>query len=664
MNVSKPGGLLASLATGICASGLVRARRAAPISIARMLIAGLLLPGTLALPVIAQDGAQLAQDQAQPPAGAQPQPPAKPSPDQLPPPVPYSQSQETHEPPAQPPAQPADQLPQPQQQIHYVNYESIKSIEGYSSSYIPLDSWIYPAMMRLYSLGFVDTEFLGLRPWTTLSVAHMLEDGSAKIRDSGSDDAIAIYGAIEDEIAPDLHIPLDKEYGHARVDSIYSRVMGIGGTPLRDSFHLGQTDVNDFGRPYAGGFNLYTGFSAKAQYGRFSAYFRGEYQHAPGWAGYSPELAATLARIDDFATFTSVPLAGNTTIPLGPISAANRPTILEGYVSAHAFGNEISFGKMDNWFGPAVGGGMSWSNNAENVYSFRINRVEPLYLPYIGRFIGPIRYDFFVGPLKGHNDPVSPWAHAEKISFKPSPNFEFGFERTVIWGGIGHQPVTLGTFWRGFYSISDTTGEEKFSRKDPGARFSSVDFAWRLPYLEKWLTLYADSETHDDVFPITAPRRGAMRPGLYLSHIPGAPKLDLRVEAAYTAAPAGNNVGGQGQYIEVVQRNGYTNNGLLMGDWIGREGKGGQAWLTYRFSPREWAQLSFRQNKAGADFIPGGTTQSDFDFSVVKRLAPQLEMKGDVQYERWLIPIYKAGVQHDTSFTFQFTWYPAQVKHF
>ena len=72
----------------------------------------------------------------------------------------------------------------------------------------------------------------------------------------------------------------------------------------------------------------------------------------------------------------------------------------------------------------------------------------------------------------------------------------------MIWGGIGHEPVTLGTFWRSFYSISDTNGGEKFSRKDPGARFSSVDFSWRLPFLNHWLTLYNDSEVHDDVFPL------------------------------------------------------------------------------------------------------------------------------------------------------------------
>ena len=36
------------------------------------------------------------------------------------------------------------------------------------STYIPLDSWIYPALMRLYSLGYLDRAFVDMRPWTRL----------------------------------------------------------------------------------------------------------------------------------------------------------------------------------------------------------------------------------------------------------------------------------------------------------------------------------------------------------------------------------------------------------------------------------------------------------------------------------------------------------------
>src|SRR5271170_5283364 len=41
------------------------------------------------------------------------------------------------------------------------------------SPYIPVDSWVYPAIWRLYALGFVDTVYLGMRPYTRSSVDHM-----------------------------------------------------------------------------------------------------------------------------------------------------------------------------------------------------------------------------------------------------------------------------------------------------------------------------------------------------------------------------------------------------------------------------------------------------------------------------------------------------------
>ncbi len=199
--------------------------------------------------------------------------------------------------------------------------------------------------------------------------------------------------------------------------------------------------------------------------------------------------------------------------------------------------------------------------------------------------MGPFRYDFFVGSLKGHSDPNDPWMHVEKINFKPTENVEFGFERSVIWGGEGHEPITIHTFLRSFFSTANVSGAQKFSADDPGARFASFEFNWRLPWLNHWLTLYTDSMVHDDVSPIDAPRHAGVRPGLYLSRVPGIPRLDLRFEGVNTNTDSGRSIGGVYMYFEEVQVQGYTNKGAIMGDWIGRESQGGQTWLTYHLSP-------------------------------------------------------------------------------
>jgi hypothetical protein len=527
------------------------------------------------------------------------------------------------------------------------------------STYVPIDNWIYPALDRLHALGHLDTAFLGLRPWTRSSILNMLDESEDAIRaDLSNPEALRIYLAVDKELEPRDNYNPTLRHPSVTFESAYIRALGIGGTPLRDSYHLGQTIVNDYGRPYAEGFNPTTGFSARSEASRFALYFRGEYQHAPGAPGYSPALAAILSSND------LIPIASNpvqATIPQGPVPAANNFRILEANLSYRLLNHEFSIGKSDHWMGPAKGGSFAWSNNAENIYAFQIDRTEPLRIPLLSRITGPFRYQFFVGSLKGHTAPRDPWIHVEKISFKPTVNLEFGFERSVIWGGEGHVPITVHSFLKSFFSFQNVSGEEKASRNDPGARFGTFDFSYRLPFVRNWLTLYTDSLVHDDTSPISAPRRAGIRPGLYLSHVPGLPALDLRVEAASTDPPTSRSNGGKFLYAEQIQLQGYTNKGFIIGDWIGRESKGGQAWLTYHLSPSEQLQLSYRNAKAAKDFIPGGTTQNLFQFSAVKRIHNDFELRGWLQYERWQAPIYKTGNQNDFTTSVQITWYPRDL---
>jgi hypothetical protein len=564
-------------------------------------------------------------------------------------------------------------------------------IANSGSSYITVDSWIYPAVLRLYSLGYVDGVYLNMRPWTHASLRHMLEDTAERIQNAvetpGESEAEGIYDAVIHELEKDHAGSCLTQKPSAHVESTYSFMRGITGTPLHDSFHLGSTIVNDYGRPYANGFNNYSGASAYAMAGRFVAYARGEVQSVPSSAGYSSELTNLLARGNavnpggDGTTYyfnsacwhsespdnpacVLMPNQKQTTIPFGPIDAKIQGSVLEAYVSGQYLNHVFSFGKQDFWQGPGVGGAMSYSNNAENIFSFRINRIEPLNIPLLSRITGPFRYDFMVGPMKGHTFPKDPWVHVEKVSFRPTENLEFGFERTVIWGGKGHVPVTIKSFTRSFLSLTAPELNVKNSPSDPGARFGAFDFSYRLPFLRNWITLYADSEVHDDVSPIDAPRRASWHPGIYLSHVPKIPKLDVRVEAATTDPPITNSLGGGFMYYEFLQRQGYTSNGQLFGDWIGRENKGGWGWLTYHLTGNESLQVSIRNQKAAKDFIPGGTTLNDLNVRVVKRIGRDLEIDGGFQYERWKAPIYLSGQRTVTNTSVQLTWFPGRTVIF
>jgi hypothetical protein len=597
----------------------------------------------------------------------QPAAPAQTTPDQLEQPI-QVQNPPNPKPAEIPPAVPVASVPS---MPAYGPVPGEEHTDALGSTYIPVDSIVYPLTLRLYSLGYLDSAFIMMRPWTRRSLLHMVQKSADDITHDGNDEAIGILAYLQDYLVaetPGSIMTRGPVYG---VESAYTRLMGIGGPVLRDSYHLGQTIYNDYGRPYATGFNNVTGFESVNEYGRFSLYVRGEYQHAPAYAGYSFALADQLSTIDEIAFVP--PNNPQDTIPYGSTNnAVNTFRLQEAYVSYHLLGHEISFGKSDSWWGPGMGGGMAWSDNAENPYSFRVNRVEPMYVPYLSKLIGPLRYDFMIGPLQGHSAPNGPWMNSFGFAIKPTKNFDLSFQRTIIWGGAGHgcldpvtniftpckQPITLHTFLKGFFSFSDTTAYQKYSTDDPGARYSTFTFSYKLPFLRKYVTLYTDSIAHDDVTPPSAPRRAAYRPGFYISQFPHLPKLDFRIEASNTDTSTLRSLNGQFNYYEIVQKQGYTNKGYIMGDWVGREAKAGNAWLTWHLSGNEWVQAAYMYKKTPKDFIPGGTTQHQFTVDVVKNLRKDIQLDAWMQYERWKAPIYKVGQQNDVVVAAQIKFFP------
>jgi hypothetical protein len=527
------------------------------------------------------------------------------------------------------------------------NYDHISG-----SVYISMDSWIYPAMERLYGLGYLDTAFLGLRPWTRLSCLHMLQESQTKIFDDaptpGNLEARQTFDVLAKELSDDRDaLDPDRFNGHAELDRLYAGAMYIAGRPLNDSAHFGSTLINDYGRAYEGGFNALTGFSARAEDVRLSLKVRGEYEHAPGRAAYPLSVRQTIATMDNAAL-----------LPPIPVDTTNEFRLIDATLSYHILNHEISVGKTENWWGPGEGGAMAWSINAEPIYEFSINRIEPLQIPLLSRVLGPFRYQFIFGDLKGHRYPNAPWVHAQKINFKPTRNLEFGFSRVVVFAGEGHVPLTFGSFWNSFTSFQNVSPEVKSSREDPGARHASFDFNYRLPFLRNWVTLYSDSIIHDDVSPVDAPRHAAINPGIYISHFPGAPKLAFRAEAVYTDPPTSRSIGGTYIYYEGIYKDVYTNKGYMFGNWIGREGKGYQGWLTYWLSPQESIQLSYRNAKSAKDFVPGGTTQNLVAANAIVRVKKDLELNALAQYERWSVPVLAPGRQSDFTTSVQMTWYP------
>jgi len=534
-----------------------------------------------------------------------------------------------------------------------------------ASPYVPLDSWTYPLLERLIALGYMKSNMLGLRPWTRLQCARMVEETGEKLGNIEDDalEAGRIYHSLAQEFAPEIARLDGAENVGARVNSVYTRLTGISGTPLRDSTHFGQTLVNDYGRPYWTGFNDVTGLSAEAEAGVLAFNLQAEYQHAPAMPSYSPATLSAIAAADG-----TPPLANGT-------PQVNQFQLLNSTVSLNINNVQLSFGEQSAWLGSGESGAFLMSNNAPPFPMFRIDDVQPHEIPGLSKILGPFRAEFFIGQLSGHhweaclvatcqtypgyptvvgpNIVPQPFIQGGKISFQPTPNFEFGMGYTAMFGGPG-LPVTFGNFYRTFYVHSSTAAN------NPGKRISEADFSYRIPGLRNWLTFYFDSLVTDEISPIGSTRAN-VNPGIYMPHMPRIPKLELRAEGFNESRTKEFAPG----FVYSDNRrflNGYTNDDILMGSWIGKAGRGGQGWLTYWLSPRNKVQLGYRLQGVSPDFIQGGrlvdySAQSEF------LVGPNLAISGFFQYEQWKFPVLSPTGQSDVTASLQLTFYPHWRSH-
>ena len=505
---------------------------------------------------------------------------------------------------------------------------------------VPLDSWVYPALARLWALGYVTSQASGLRPWTRQEcIRQLVEAKDALARpvapsDSASaTEASRLVGALTEEFSRD-----EISTGFLELESVYARYLGIAGKPLADGYNFGQTVINDYGRPLAGGANFIGGFSAAASAGRWSWFTRAEFQHSPALFSPARELKSTAAQLEPVLPDTG--------------SGTDRFLPLEMYGGVQIGAWSLTVGKQGLWWGPGESGPLSFSNNAEPFYSFRLTHASPIILPGFLRRVGGFRLDFVGGRLEGHQVPPRPLFNGQRVTWNPLKNLELGFTRWSLFGGEGVSGLNLRSVARNFFANGATFG----NAVDPGDRKSGFDFRWRLPMAGKFVTLYSDFYADDEPSPLASPRRSAFNPGIYLPRLPGLSRWDLRVEAPSTRV-AGDDQGGFFLYWNNVYNNANTNSGRLLGNWVGRDGRGLFVQTTYWHTPRSRLGFSYRQNRIGSAFLPGGGTQNAGSVTGAWQVKPDWILDSSLQFERYFIPLL-GGPRHDLAATIRMTYLP------
>jgi hypothetical protein len=522
-----------------------------------------------------------------------------------------------------------------------------------ASSYVPLDSWIYPAFDRLAAMGYIGTSTAAVRPWTRLECARLLAEAHANME---TDDEVSkpLLAALDLEFAQETGVIDGARNVEAQVESVYGRSTSIAGTPLRDSFHFGQTLVDDFGRPYGKGENVITGTSVRAEAGPLVVYLRGEYQYAAVLPAYNQAAQQEIAYSD------GLPFGWN--LRNGTTS---RIRLIEAYAAVNYSNWQLCFGQQGLWWGPDRTTSLILSNNSEAMPMLRLANVSPLKMPGFLSVAGPVHFELFLARQGGVHyvglgpnfnlygsaaSPLNPapyiWGAA--LSLKPTPNFEFGFGQTVVFAGYG-RPLNLKTFLHTFSVLGNQQAV------DPGKRAEDFSISYHLPGLRRSVMAYSELFSWDDPIEGKFVARFAMDPGLYIPRLPGLPKLDLRAEGVYTNLPKLAD-----QYYFYSNNHypqGYTNYGQIIGSWVGRHGIGGQASSSYWLTARTKATASYRRMTVDHSLLQGGDL-SDFFGSMTWLVRPEVEFSSTGQLERWKFPLLATGAQSNFTASFEIRVHP------
>jgi hypothetical protein len=202
---------------------------------------------------------------------------------------------------------------------------------------------------------------------------------------------------------------------------------------------------------------------------------------------------------------------------------------------------------------PAVG----WRKTAPSAFP----------VPWLA-WLGPWNADFFIGRLRGHDEPARPQLMGIRLQVRPLPGLEVGASRTMQWGGKGRDNSlkALGTALVGRDNGPDAAS-------DPGNQLAGFDVRYSAPLGNGRAAVYGQFIGEDEA---------GMMPSQWigLAGLEWAPARagarSMRFFAEYADLVAGgmtNDPHYGSAYRHHTYREGYTNAGLPLGHAIGGDAR-------------------------------------------------------------------------------------------
>ena len=392
-------------------------------------------------------------------------------------------------------------------------------------------SWVYDALEKIVLAGLADQVLLNTKPLSRVEAARIVAEAVHRV----AADQLGDYG--HRGYLEDLLYRLVEEFGselaEMGVETPINRAMRMLPSELKPIDHIqfgadfagrSQRIVNHFGQRDGKGANLRSTLDGRARIGDLFSFY------------YEPEFSWDRDR--------------------------STTRLMTGYGKFTLWNTEIEVGRDSLWWGPGFRGSMSLSNNGFPLDQVRFSSAEPFLLPWLFRYLGPVKASLLVAQLDDDRDSkVGGW----RIGLAPSRFVEIGFSRMFQFGGRGRGTVHPGRF----IELLFTQGSDDPDSPVNVNNIMSFDGALRIPDVERYILVardaafYFDFGWDDTLFGLIVPNKPGGIVGTYLAGLFGDPRLDLRIEYAQTSDI---------QFTHNIYRSGFTNRGSVLSHFIGTKG--------------------------------------------------------------------------------------------
>ncbi len=234
---------------------------------------------------------------------------------------------------------------------------------------------------------------------------------------------------------------------------------------------------------------------------------------------------------------STIDLGANLSFTAGPHLAAsitpqrsdNDWSLSEAYLLASWKKLGIWAGRRAPAFQTGTGGGIVLNGTA-SFTGGGITFIEPVRLPWVLRYIGPIRFETFLSQIDSNAAVRHPWFLAAHASISPHPRILLGATQAFMFSGSGLPPFT----WRNFIEMFRSHGiVAAGSEFENGIASGEIRVRPPVPLIP--LSLYLEWGADDNH------RAWVLFPGRVIGGqipaIPGLPALSLGLEHAYFSKP-------------------------------------------------------------------------------------------------------------------------------